>query len=54
MLEYAGLRLLTDPTFDPPGRQESGLTKLTPPALSAEEVGPIDARRSTARRAASP
>ena len=43
MLEYAGLRLLTDPTFDPPGRQESGLTKLTPPARSAEEVGPIDA-----------
>jgi L-ascorbate metabolism protein UlaG (beta-lactamase superfamily) len=43
VLEYAGLRLLTDPTFDPPGRQESGLTKLTPPALSAEEVGPIDA-----------
>jgi L-ascorbate metabolism protein UlaG (beta-lactamase superfamily) len=43
VLEYAGLRLLTDPTFDPPGRHESGLTKLTGPAVSAEEVGPIDA-----------
>jgi L-ascorbate metabolism protein UlaG (beta-lactamase superfamily) len=43
VLEFAGLRLLTDPTFDAPGEQEGGLTKLTGPAVSAEEVGPIDA-----------
>jgi L-ascorbate metabolism protein UlaG (beta-lactamase superfamily) len=43
VLEFAGLRLLTDPTFDPPGEQEGGLTKLTGPAVSAEEVGAIDA-----------
>jgi L-ascorbate metabolism protein UlaG (beta-lactamase superfamily) len=43
VLEFAGLRLLTDPTFDPPGEQEGGLTKLTGPAISAEEVGAIDA-----------
>ena len=43
MLEYAGLRLLTDPTFDPPGEQAGGLTKLTGPAVGADEVGPIDA-----------
>jgi L-ascorbate metabolism protein UlaG (beta-lactamase superfamily) len=43
VLEFAGLRLLTDPTFDPPGEQEGGLTKLTGPAVSADEVGSIDA-----------
>ncbi|HEX5899850.1 MAG TPA: MBL fold metallo-hydrolase [Solirubrobacteraceae bacterium] len=43
VLEYGGLRLLTDPTFDAPGEQAGGLTKLTGPAVSAEEVGPIDA-----------
>jgi L-ascorbate metabolism protein UlaG (beta-lactamase superfamily) len=43
VLEYAGLRLLTDPTFDPPGEHEGGLTKLTGPAMGADEVGPIDA-----------
>ena len=43
VLEYAGLRLLTDPTFDPPGDHEGGLTKLTGPAVAAEEIGAVDA-----------
>ena len=43
VLEYAGLRLLTDPTFDPPGEHEGGLTKLTGPAVAADESAPIDA-----------
>ncbi|MGW6376021.1 MBL fold metallo-hydrolase [Rhodococcus sp. NPDC055112] len=43
-LSVAGLSILTDPTFDEPGSYEGGvtLTKLTPPALSAEALGPID------------
>jgi L-ascorbate metabolism protein UlaG (beta-lactamase superfamily) len=43
VLDYAGLRLLTDPTFDPPGEHEGGLTKLRGPAIAPEEVGTIDA-----------
>jgi L-ascorbate metabolism protein UlaG (beta-lactamase superfamily) len=43
VLEYAGLRLLTDPTFDPPGEEEGGLTKLTGPAVGADGVRAIDA-----------
>jgi L-ascorbate metabolism protein UlaG (beta-lactamase superfamily) len=43
VLEYAGLRLLTDPTFDPPGEQPLGLVKLTGPAVTSEQIGPIDA-----------
>jgi L-ascorbate metabolism protein UlaG (beta-lactamase superfamily) len=43
IIDYAGLRLLTDPTFDPPGEHEGGLTKLRGPALAPEEVGAIDA-----------
>jgi L-ascorbate metabolism protein UlaG (beta-lactamase superfamily) len=43
VLDFAGLRLLTDPTFDPPGEHEGGLTKLTGPAVAADEVGAIDA-----------
>ncbi|WP_227468272.1 MBL fold metallo-hydrolase [Microbacterium sp. YJN-G] len=45
VIEYAGLRLLTDPTFDPPGSYEGGVTlhKLTGPALGPDEVGGIDA-----------
>ena len=39
----AGLRLLTDPTFDPPGEHGGGLTKLTGPAVTADDVGAIDA-----------
>ena len=46
LLTYGGLRLLTDPTFDPPGDYGSGeavLTKLAGPALAADRVEPIDA-----------
>jgi L-ascorbate metabolism protein UlaG (beta-lactamase superfamily) len=47
LLEVAGWRILTDPTFDPPGRTYafgwgSRSTKLTGPALSVDEVGPVD------------
>ncbi len=40
-MRYAGLTVLTDPTFDPPG-PHSGLTKTEGPALSATEVGSVD------------
>jgi len=43
VLDYAGLRLLTDPTFDPPGEHAGGLTKLTGPAVGPDDVGAIDA-----------
>ncbi|MBS1906683.1 MAG: MBL fold metallo-hydrolase [Actinobacteria bacterium] len=46
VLEYAGLRLLTDPTFDEPqtyGSSGVALHKLTGPALGADEVGEVDA-----------
>jgi len=45
ILEYAGIRLLTDPTFDEPGDYPSGsvtLHKLTGPALTPDAVGVID------------
>lgn len=41
LIEYAGLRWLTDPTFSEPGTYE-GLTKTTSPRLSASDVGSID------------
>jgi L-ascorbate metabolism protein UlaG (beta-lactamase superfamily) len=46
LIEIAGVRLLTDPTFDPPGLYQSGpvtLEKRTGPALAADELGPVDA-----------
>ena len=48
LIEVLGWRLLTDPTFDPPGRRYSfgwGATsrKLTGPALATSDLGPIDA-----------
>jgi L-ascorbate metabolism protein UlaG (beta-lactamase superfamily) len=46
LIEIAGLRLLTDPTFDPPGRYTSGpvtLEKTHGPALDAAALGTIDA-----------
>lgn len=46
LLEVAGARLLTDPTFSPPGEYPSGrvtLTKLVGPALELEALGAIDA-----------
>lgn len=41
ILEYGGLRWLTDPALSPPG-EYGGLTKLTGPALDINEHGPID------------
>ena len=48
LLEVAGLRLLTDPTFDPAGRKYNfgwgtSSRKLQDPALTAAELAPIDA-----------
>lgn len=42
LIEYGGLRWLTDPTLSPPGQQEDELTKTTGPALGADELGQID------------
>ena len=43
VLELAGLRLLTDPSFDPPGEYGAGLPrKLEPTAIDASELGRID------------
>lgn len=45
LIEYAGLRILTDPAFDPPQTYQAGpitLTKKTGPALSVEQVLPVD------------
>jgi L-ascorbate metabolism protein UlaG (beta-lactamase superfamily) len=46
LIEIDGFRLLTDPTFDPPGEYQLPhvkLEKLTGPAISADAVGEIDA-----------
>ena len=46
LIEMGGLRLLLDPTFDPPGEYPIGsrvLTKTAGPILSPDEIGPIDA-----------
>jgi len=46
LIEFCGFRLLTDPTFDPPGRYEAGaitLEKTRGPALAADAVGPVEA-----------
>ena len=48
LIEVEGWRLLTDPTFDPPGGSYafgwgSGSRKLTGPAVTAAEIGPVDA-----------
>jgi len=48
LIEVDGWRLLTDPTFDPPGGKYSfgwgtGSVKLTGPAVAASELGPLDA-----------
>ena len=45
ILEYAGLRMLLDPTFDPPQTYESdgeALTKTTGPGVAEADLGPID------------
>ena len=48
LIEVGGWRLLTDPTFDPPGRSYrfgwgTGSRKLAGPAIAAADLGPIDA-----------
>ena len=48
LIEVGGWRLLTDPTFDPPGRKYNfgwgtSSRKLAGPAVPAEDVEPIDA-----------
>ncbi len=47
LIEWGGLRLLTDPTFSAVGVHESApgrpLTKLEPPALLPDQVLPVDA-----------
>jgi L-ascorbate metabolism protein UlaG (beta-lactamase superfamily) len=48
LIEVGGWRLLTDPTFDPPGGSYSfgvgiGSQKLTGPAIAAADLGTIDA-----------
>jgi L-ascorbate metabolism protein UlaG (beta-lactamase superfamily) len=48
LLEFEGWRILTDPTFDEPGRKYdfgwgASSRKLGGPAMSAGDVGPIDA-----------
>src|SRR6185312_13867218 len=48
LIEVAGWRLLTDPTFDPAGGSYrfgwgTGSRKLAGPAIAASELGPIDA-----------
>jgi L-ascorbate metabolism protein UlaG (beta-lactamase superfamily) len=48
LIEIGDWRLLTDPTFDPPGQSYrfgwgTGSRKLTGPAIAASELGPIDA-----------
>ncbi|GLY19890.1 MBL fold metallo-hydrolase [Kineosporia rhizophila] len=47
LLEMGGWRILTDPTFDPPGRRYnfgwgSSSRKTVGPALDAKDIGPID------------
>lgn len=42
VIEYGGLRFLTDPTFSPPGEYPGGLVKTTGPALGPDQVEPID------------
>lgn len=41
ILEYAGLRIVTDPTFDPPGRYDD-LVKTTGPATPRTKLGAVD------------
>lgn len=46
LLEFGGLRFLTDPTFDPPGGDYTTgavtLHKLVGPGLTAEQLGSVD------------
>jgi L-ascorbate metabolism protein UlaG (beta-lactamase superfamily) len=42
VLDYAGLRWLTDPALSPPGEYAGGLVKTTGPAIEAGALGAID------------
>jgi L-ascorbate metabolism protein UlaG (beta-lactamase superfamily) len=42
VVDIAGLRIVMDPTFDPPG-VHAYLTKTAGPAVSADALGPVDA-----------
>jgi L-ascorbate metabolism protein UlaG (beta-lactamase superfamily) len=42
VLEYAGLRWLTDPSLSPPGEYAGGLVKTTGPAIDPDALAPID------------
>ncbi len=46
LIDFAGTRMLTDPTFDPPGGEyvsgAATLRKLAGPALDTEQIGAID------------
>jgi len=42
VLEYAGLRWLTDPALSPPGEYAGGLVKTTGPAIEPDALLPID------------
>ena len=40
IVEIAGLRMITDPTFDPPAASPDGMPhRLTPPAMTVPDVG---------------
>lgn len=47
LLEYGGLRLLTDPTFDEPGEypitEDFSLVKTAPALVDPADLGPVDA-----------
>ena len=46
LFEWHGFRMLTDPTFDPPGGEYTNgpvvLEKVTGPALAPEALGRVD------------
>lgn len=42
VIDIAGLRLVADPTFDPPG-DKGYLTKLSGPSVTPDDLGPVDA-----------
>jgi L-ascorbate metabolism protein UlaG (beta-lactamase superfamily) len=42
LIEYGGLRFLTDPTFDAPGTYASGLAKTAPASAAPDDLGRID------------
>lgn len=48
LIEVDGWRLLTDPTFDPPGQKDNfgwgtSSRKLAGPAIAASDLAPVDA-----------